>query len=45
MIAALLFLLFGLCIGITIKQIIKPVPHTKDTQDPHGRGKNLDIYG
>lgn len=44
MIAFLLFLAFGVCIVITIKQILKPVPHMKDTQDPHGRGKHIDTY-
>lgn len=43
--AILLFLAFAVCLGVTIKQIIKPVPHTKTVQDPYGRGKNLDIYG
>lgn len=33
--------LFGVCIYITVKQCIKPVPHTKD---PHGRGKHVDFY-
>jgi hypothetical protein len=42
MIAFLLILAFGVCIAITIKQAIKPVPHTKD--DPHGRGKHIDTY-
>lgn len=45
MMAILLILAFAACFGITLKQAIKPVPHTKDVQDPYGRGKNLDIYG
>lgn len=44
MLLSLLFAVALACFIITLKQATKPVPHMKDTQDPHGRGKHIDTY-
>lgn len=45
----LLGLIVVVCLGITVKQAIKPVPHTEGDEcppplDPDGKGRHFDRY-